>query len=527
MLSANLPRGDLRTLSRANQAAATAQPASVPRPRFPWKTRIVVPGAILLALLLLVAHAAQDILLPPRGVTVVPVVVKASAVSIPSATIESLGGATVQAPGWVEADPYPIAVSALADGVVKDVLALEGQSVKAGDVVARLVDDDARLALARTEADLAQKQATLEAAQRDWDNPVERTRAVATGEAMVAQTRSHIEKHHAEVAVEAAKLQAAKEEFERVQKSQQASSEIELIRSRQAFEAQRATLESVEKQAAIYEAELAQRTAELIAAKDNLRLRIPEAKALAEAKAAVALAKATRDEAALRLSRMDVRSPAEGIVMQRLVEPGAKLFLSMDDPKSAMAVRLYNPRKLQVRVDVPLADAAKVGVGQPAQIVVGVLPDRTFTGRVTRIVNEADIQKNTLQVKVAIEDPSPQLKPEMLARVRFTSVANGGATTQTAVGQTVFAPLDLIHRMGDSAMAWVVDPSRSVAVHKTILLGDAQQDGWVAVVSGLSPGDQLIADNQNLRDGERVRVIGEAASSSKNPMQEGARHAAH
>jgi multidrug efflux pump subunit AcrA (membrane-fusion protein) len=231
---------------------------------------------------------------------------------------------------------------------------------------------------------------------------------------------------------------------------------------------------------------------------------------------------------------MEVRSPADGIVMQRLAEPGAKFMVAMDDPRSAQAVRLYDPKRLQVRVDVPLADAAKVGVGQSATVVVGVLPDRSFGGEVTRIVNEADIQKNTLQVKVAITDPSPELKPEMLARVRFDiggHDGHGSSTTQPAStdggggAQVVFAPIDLIHRMGDSAMAWVVDPRRGVAQHRTIQLGTAQQDGWIAVTSGLMPGDQLIADNEGLSDGQRVRVVGEATITTHT--SKGGDHASH
>src|SRR5699024_6292989 len=117
-------------------------------------------------------------------------------------------------------------------------------------------------------------------------------------------------------------------------------------------------------------------TAELTAARENLRLRIEETQALAEAKASFAITRTARDEAALKLERMQIRSPADGVVMQRLVEVGSKLILEMDDPRSAQAVRLYDPEKLQVRVDVPLADAAKVGIGMNAQITVGVLPDR-------------------------------------------------------------------------------------------------------------------------------------------------------
>jgi HlyD family secretion protein len=209
--------------------------------------------------------------------------------------------------------------------------------------------------------------------------------------------------------------------------------------------------------------------------------------------------------------------------MQRLASPGDKLVMNMDDAHSLHAVRLYDPAHLQVRVDIPIADAAKVGVGQTAQIVVAVAPDRTYNGKVTRIVNEADIQKNTLQVKVAITDPTAELKPEMLARVRFNPPTLV-ATTRSTAGQTVFAPLHLIHRMGDTAMAWVVDPRRGIATHRTIQLGQTQQDGWVAVISGLAPGDQVIADNEGLRDGQRIRVAGEAEAVAN---AKGGEHASH
>jgi HlyD family secretion protein len=192
--------------------------------------------------------------------------------------------------------------------------------------------------------------------------------------------------------------------------------------------------------------------------------------------------------------------------MSRFAEPGAKLVMAMDDVHSAHAVRLYDPRRLQVRVDVPLADAAKVGVGQRAKIVVGVLPDRTFDGEVTRIVNEADIQKNTIQVKVAVVDPATDLKPEMLARVRFLpadSAPHGGA-------DAVFAPRGLIQQTGAGHAVWIVDGGRGVASLRAVELGDTRRGDWIAVKSGLAPGDLLIADPSRVRDGSKVRVTGEA-----------------
>jgi biotin carboxyl carrier protein len=192
-----IPQRDLRALSRGgdhggDEAASSPASARIPRPPINWKTRVLLPATILVVGLGLLWYALGDALSPAVEVRVVPVVVKT--------TVESGGAVTVQAPGWVEAAPYPISVPALADGTVKDVVVLEGQPVKVGDVVARLVDDDARLALARAEARLKQHEAALRAAQQQWDHPVERTRAVAAGEAMVAETRAQIEQLGAEVA---------------------------------------------------------------------------------------------------------------------------------------------------------------------------------------------------------------------------------------------------------------------------------------------------------------------------------------
>jgi RND family efflux transporter MFP subunit len=282
------------------------------------------------------------------------------------------------------------------------------------------------------------------------------------------------------------------------------------------LKSQRATLEASRAQKPVLEAQLQQRNAELDSARQNAKLRIEEEKALAAAKASLALASAMRDEAGLKLSRTEVKSPADGVVMQRHVEPGAKLMLAMDDRNSMAIVHLYDPAKLQVRVDVPLADAAKVGVGMHAKIVVGVLPDKSFDGVVSRIVQEADVAKNTLQVKVAIKDPAAELKPEMLARVKFVggmtkSAASGMATSDAGEsGNVIYAPEALIQKHGDHSMVWVVERGSNVARQRMIQVGARREEGWVSVASGLNAGDQLIADVSNVSDGRRVRVIGEA-----------------
>lgn len=440
----------------------------------------------------------------------------------------------VQAPGWIEPDPFPTYVTALTHGVVEKVLVLEGEPVTAGQVVATLVPDDALLQAERIKADLARKQAALTAAQTDWEHPVALRRAVAVSDARVQETQAEIAQLDATIAQQQAKQQELQATYDSVRElSAGAASRLEIETALHRLNAQKAQVNATQKQRPVLDAKLARYRAEAEAAKEDLRLRVLQKQALNEAKAIVKDAETALAEAELRLKRIKVTSPVAGVVMKRLKSPGDKVMLDMDSEHSAHVIHVYNPKKLQVRVDVPLADAAKVGVDQPARVIVDVLPDRAFIGRVTRLVHRADISKNTVQVKVAIEKPSALLKPDMLARVKFLATSGGGnqsankaatgASSASAVSgpnMTVFVPKQAIRRGGNddgaASHAWVVMPGSNRLRRQAVTLGRTSHGDWVAVTQGLNPGDALVVDaalpnGAAWQQGMTVR-IGEALS---------------
>ncbi len=491
----------------------------VPRPPYRWKTRVLVPAAMIIGVLLLLGYAGRRALTPALEVRVTPVVVK-------SGVGTAATGSSVQAPGWVEAAPFAMNVSALADGVVREVLVLEGEAVEAGQVIARMIDDDARLSLARAEADVHERsgdldeaRAMLVAAQTDWDNPVERTMELAVAEAVLAEAMAELDKGIADEAAAAARLDELNDEVQRkaplVEPGAVSSGEFARLQLRRRQQQAAHAAATAERQK--LESEVDHHRAELVAARERFRLRVMERLALAAARAGVQKAEAAhrnaqvaRDEASLRLERMEIRSPAQGIVLTRLIEPGSRLMLGGNEMDSALALRLYDPARLQVRVDIPLVDAAKVGVGQTAEVSTEAAPDEMFRGRVARLVHEADIQKNTVQVKVDIESPNQRLRPEMLARVRIFG-ATGGSGGEA---QRVYAPAEALSSMsGTHAQAWVVDQSTMSASMRHLVVGGARSDGWVEVVDGLRPGDRLITGNPpGLREGKRIRVIEDSAT---------------
>lgn len=479
---------DLRALQRVPTPGAGFARAPVPQPSSRWLSRILFPTLILLAAGGTLAYAARDALRPRIPVHVAAVVPRVfAAPSAPDALGPDaaglgpapLGQVVAQAPGWVEPAPFPIAVPALAEGVVREVLVLEGETVAQGQVVVRLIDEDARLALRAAEAMVQERTAEVARASA----------AIATAQSMVRVGQLEADEVRDEVTRKRELLGIG------------GVSEGELRRLELRLAAAQARIVSAERE-------------------------VDEARAMVEqVRATLHAAMVDHDIAALTLARTEIRSPAPGVVMARLVEPGSRVSMGTPVPTgeggmSGAVLRIYDPARLQVRVDVPIADAAGVGVGTRAVVTTEALPDAAFTGAVSRVVHEANIQRNTVQFKVALDAPSPVLKPEMLTRVKLHAAgASGGAAgpDSTASGGdfTLLVPQAAVIAGAEGrGSVWVVDRTSGLArsAQRAVAIRPSSEAGFVVVTAGLGLTDRVILDpasHPGLRPGALLRIVGE------------------
>lgn len=494
---------------------------------------VVTPIVVFLSTLTLIAWSAWPVLRPSRTIEVTQALLvtsntqdasQAQGSPDPEAVVSTR---TVQAAGWLEAEPFHSIATALTDGVIEEMLILEGDRVEKGQIVASMIEDDARLSLARAisnhdaaKAALNLARARFVSAERNWEAPYELERAVESTRAEHDGIRAELAQLPSLIRIEEALLVQAQEELKRYEQAykSQASSELEYIAARERVNAQAARLEAIRLRESVLDASLARSQSELRAAERELELRIDDRERLDAARAQVQLAEAElahraaiRDEAQLELDRMTIRSPIDGYVQQRLKAPGDKVMLGMDAEHSAHILHLYDPSKIQVRVDVPLADASQIFVGQRCEVVVEVLPDRTFQGEVIIVTHEADLQKNTLQVKVRVFDPDPILRPEMLTRVKFMPASDAAAvssnTEETAL-RDVRVPASVVDAASDSYRVWVVadrSNGRGVVRPITVEILSEERD-WVTIRAGLHPGAIVATDPKSCEPGERVRI---------------------
>ncbi len=487
-------------------------------PRRAW-LHLGIPLLLIAGTAALLLGTGWDLIRVRREVRAVPVGLRTIEVEA-SANPAREGGVAVQAPGWVEPDPYDIFVSALTDGVVQDILVLEGDHLEAGQPVALLIDDDARLQLRGAEAMVAEQrgrlaieEATLVAAELDLRELVFLDRRGSVAEAEQSRIAAELAGFPARRAgLEATKAEK-KDEYDRKRRVVESGAVPEgpVIRLGIRLQAIDAQIKALDAEEAAVEAKLRAADAEAMAADRARELLVDENLAVAAATGRVEIARgeldatlATLDAARLRLERCTVRTPVAGVVIERLTSPGSRLSFG-DGPHTAHVVHLFDPRELQVRADIPLADAARVGVGQSAEIVVDLLPDTVFRGSVSRFLHRADIAKNTIEAKIRIEDPSPLLKPDMLARVRILeATAEDPENGVTRTATRIFVPTEAIQ----DGVAWVIaerEGDRGTARRRSVEVGPRIEAGWIEIVDGLRPGDLVILDGAP-SDGEAVRI---------------------
>lgn len=172
------------------------------------------------------------------------------------------------------------------------------------------------------------------------------------------------------------------------------------------------------------------------------------------------------------------------------------------DPESSTIAILYRPGEIQVRVDVPLADAAGLQIGQHVRIRCSLLPEKVFHGKVTLISGEADLQRNTLQAKVSIDDPVDELRPEMLCRVEFleTMKPSGSTSTPTADSLATWIPEAALMEN----QVWVCNSESKRVSKRTVTPTSEKQDGYLRISEGLRPGEWVVLSPNQLQEGKRV-----------------------
>lgn len=175
----------------------------------------------------------------------------------------------------------------------------------------------------------------------------------------------------------------------------------------------------------------------------------------AKAVEATARADIAKAEATLRSNRSDlekatIRSPINGIVLERKVEPGQTVAASLQTPLLFKLAEDLKQMELNVFVDE--ADIGKIAVGQTAVFAVDAFPEKKFPARVKEARFSSKTENNvvTYETVLTVDNSEMLLRPGMTATafVTVNSVSNATLVPNSALRFT--PPQDKAQNDGQS-----------------------------------------------------------------------------
>ena len=148
---------------------------------------------------------------------------------------------------------------------------------------------------------------------------------------------------------------------------------------------------------------------------------------VASARATIAQRNAALEQAAVDLERADIRSPVDGTVISRTVDPGQTVAASLQAPELFQIAQ--NLSRIRIEAQVNEADVGAVAEGNPATFVVDAYPDKQFEGVVTQVRLAATELNSVVTYTVIIEaaNEGRKLFPGMTANVMIVSATRDGA----------------------------------------------------------------------------------------------------
>ena len=259
---------------------------------------------------------------------------------------------------------------------------------------------------------------------------------------------------------------------------------------------------------------------------DTARATLARAEASQGSAAAnVAVARATLSTDETNLTKSSIRSPIDGVVLSRSVDPGNAVAASLQ------AVTLFsvaeNLTQLQLEASVDEADVGSVKVGQKASFTVSAYPSRRFPATIRRVAFGSTTTNNvvTYVSTLDVDNTDLSLRPGMTAVATIVATERNDVLVvpNTALR---FSPAKALAAASGGSILSKMMPSRPRAakvagtdssapgMRKIWVLRDGQAVA-VPVLTGISDGRLTEVSGEGLTIG--MAVITDQRSASATP----------
>ncbi len=220
--------------------------------------------------------------------------------------------------------------------------------------------------------------------------------------------------------------------------------------------------------------------------------------ALQAARGQLAAAQAQAASASESARQATIMAPFAGEVSARMVNVGEAV-----NPGQALFT-VVNSTALELAGHIPVQQAAQVQRGQPVEFSIDAYPGRVFVGEVERVEPVADPATRRVGVYLRMPNTDRSLVGGLFATGRIVT----GAQDSVLV-----VPGTAVREENGGTYVWVI--AGGALQQRPVTVGHADPSrGIITILSGLQPGEQVLAAPGAVRAGAHVRIAGAPAAGA-------------
>ncbi|MDP4098611.1 efflux RND transporter periplasmic adaptor subunit [Paenibacillus sp. P96] len=383
-----------------------------------------------------------------------------------------------------------------------------GAAVSQGSILAQLDQSNYRLQLAQAEAAIQEMQAAVANAEAGIRSA---SSSLASAEAQVESAQANVrkvnkgarkqEKAQAQAAVDKAQsaYEKIKADADRIRQLYEAgaasasdyeNAQLQLISAEKDLETARDSLSLLLEGATPEDTDTAEAALkEAVAGKSAAEAAQLQARSSKEqAEASYEKAKVAKEQAELALSRTTLSVPFDGVVLEKLIEPG-ELVAS-----GQTIYRIGSIDQLKVLLPVPDSEIQEWKKGQKVSIS---LYGQTRTASVSAIYAATNANTGTINAEVVIPNPAHDWMPGQVVK------AARGLSSK----QGLLVPVEAVIQTGDQP--YVFREVDGKAVKTTVELGGQMTGNKLQIISGLNEGDHVVTKGgSSLFNGDTLQPTG-------------------
>ncbi|HXF81998.1 MAG TPA: efflux RND transporter periplasmic adaptor subunit, partial [bacterium] len=378
-------------------------------------------------------------------------------------------------------------VTARVAGVVAELLVEEGQSVTAGQPLARLDPKELRFQVAQARAAYESQRVQVDAARAALRTQEAHLAQVLAGPAPEALRQAEEQVRQARAAVE-----FSQQQLRRVEElvAQGYVPRQQLDAARMDVTVQEARLRAAEEQLTLLRREPRTEAVQIA------RAQVAEAGvAYRQAHSRLEQARLVLEQAERVLAESTIRAPVGGQVGKRLVERGQAIT------PATILFRIIDVDPAVITVPVIERDLGRVAVGVPVTVRTEAWPGQTFAGRVRAISPTLSPLTRTAEARIEVANADGHLRPGMFANVEILLDRRENV---------VAVPVDAVLERPEGPTVFVVTDRTARA---RIVQRGLSDGALVEITAGLAAGELVaIAGHRTLRDGAPVVLPGPGGS---------------